>query len=169
MNFLVIRPHRNDGRLLEHYFRDPDPVRVRFNAWPRAPAEHGDGGRTNQEASRQALGACPSQLPAPRFASCSSAHTGHDGLASPARLSGGTGIYMPPFSSHWPEIVGEDYARVTTPVKISFPHGKPAAEKWANGQREDGILLVRLPQGIGHGVYLHDGPNPPAHRILFRL
>jgi len=50
--------------------------------------------------------------------------------------------------SHWPEIVGEDYARVTTPVKISFPHGKTAAEKWANGRREDGILLVRLPQGL---------------------
>ncbi len=49
---------------------------------------------------------------------------------------------------HWGEIVGEEYAQVTTPVKISFPHGKPAEEKWAQGQREDGILTIKLPQGL---------------------
>ena len=59
--------------------------------------------------------------------------------------------------SHWPEIVGEDYARVTTPVKISFPLGKPATEKWAQGRREDGILLIRLPQGLAmEFTYLTD-------------
>lgn len=50
--------------------------------------------------------------------------------------------------SHWPEIVGQDYARNTTPVKISFPKGKQDAEKWAQGRREGGILHIRLPQGM---------------------
>lgn len=50
--------------------------------------------------------------------------------------------------SHWPEIVGEDYARSTTPVKISFPKGKTPDEKWAHGKREDGVLHIRLPQGL---------------------
>jgi hypothetical protein len=50
--------------------------------------------------------------------------------------------------NHWREIVGEEYAQVTTPVKISFPQGKKADEKWAQGQRTDGILHIRLPQGL---------------------
>ncbi len=50
--------------------------------------------------------------------------------------------------SHWPEIVGEDYAQSTTPVKISFPKGKPSDEKWVHGRREDGVLHIRLPQGL---------------------
>ncbi len=49
---------------------------------------------------------------------------------------------------HWSEIVGEDYARSTTPVKISFPKGKPNEEKWAQGRRQDGTLHIRLPQGL---------------------
>ena len=50
--------------------------------------------------------------------------------------------------SHWTEIVGPDYAEVTTPVKISFPKGKPSEEKWAQHARTDGVLHVRLPQGL---------------------
>ena len=50
--------------------------------------------------------------------------------------------------NYWPEIVGADYARSTTPVKISFPQGKPAEEKWAKAGREDGVLHIRLPQGL---------------------
>lgn len=41
--------------------------------------------------------------------------------------------------SHWGEIVGEEYARVSTPVKISFPKGK---------QGGNGVLHIRLPQGL---------------------
>ncbi|MDD5585746.1 MAG: DciA family protein [Alphaproteobacteria bacterium] len=50
--------------------------------------------------------------------------------------------------NHWREIVGEEYAQVTTPVKISFPQGKTAGEKLAQGQRKDGVLHIRLPQGL---------------------
>jgi hypothetical protein len=50
--------------------------------------------------------------------------------------------------SHWPEIVGQDYARNTTPVKISFPKGKQGSEKWTQGRREGGTLHVHLPQGL---------------------
>ncbi len=49
---------------------------------------------------------------------------------------------------HWGEIVGEEYARVTTPVKVSFPKGKAANEKWTQGHRTDGVLHIRLPQGM---------------------
>ncbi|NTU77163.1 MAG: DUF721 domain-containing protein [Alphaproteobacteria bacterium] len=49
---------------------------------------------------------------------------------------------------HWSEIVGEDYARSTTPVKISFPKGKAEGEKWAGGKRAGGLLHIRLPQGL---------------------
>ncbi|MDD3182038.1 MAG: DciA family protein [Alphaproteobacteria bacterium] len=48
----------------------------------------------------------------------------------------------------WTEIVGPDYAQETTPVKISFPHGKKTDEKWAGGQRAGGTLTIRLPQGL---------------------
>jgi len=43
---------------------------------------------------------------------------------------------------HWQEIVGIDYARVTTPVKLTFPH-QPNER-----QRRDGNLCVRLPKGL---------------------
>ncbi len=50
--------------------------------------------------------------------------------------------------NHWGEIVGEEYAQVTTPVKVSFPNGKISGDKWAQGQRTDGILHIKLPQGL---------------------
>ena len=43
---------------------------------------------------------------------------------------------------HWPEIVGSDYARVTTPVKVSFPHQPQEA------RRCNGTLAIRLPKGL---------------------
>ena len=43
---------------------------------------------------------------------------------------------------HWQEIVGADYARVTTPIKITFPH-QPNEPR-----RQGGILCVRLPKGL---------------------
>ena len=42
----------------------------------------------------------------------------------------------------WPEIVGTDYAQVTTPVKISFPHQPREARQCG------GTLCVRLPKGL---------------------
>jgi len=50
--------------------------------------------------------------------------------------------------SHWAEIVGEEYAGVTTPIRVSFPKGKPAEEKWTQGRRTDGVLHIKLPQGL---------------------
>jgi len=49
---------------------------------------------------------------------------------------------------HWDEIVGKEYAQSITPVKIVFPYGKKAKEKWASGHREGGILTLALPQGL---------------------
>jgi hypothetical protein len=43
---------------------------------------------------------------------------------------------------HWPEIVGPDYARVATPVKLVFPH-QPLEPR-----RRNGTLTVRLPKGL---------------------
>jgi hypothetical protein len=43
---------------------------------------------------------------------------------------------------HWQEIVGTEYARVTTPVKITFPH-QPNEPRQRNG-----TLCVRLPKGL---------------------
>lgn len=48
---------------------------------------------------------------------------------------------------HWEEIVGTDYARCTTPVKITFPHALPG-NLMAGGKRGDGILHIRIPQGL---------------------
>jgi len=48
---------------------------------------------------------------------------------------------------HWREIVGEDYAQNTAPVKIVFPKGKKLDEKWAS-RRSGGTLHIRLPQGL---------------------
>ncbi|MFA6279636.1 MAG: DciA family protein [Bdellovibrionales bacterium] len=50
--------------------------------------------------------------------------------------------------NHWGEIVGEEYAKVTTPVKIVFPHGKKEGDKWASGNRTGGILTIALPHGL---------------------
>jgi hypothetical protein len=43
---------------------------------------------------------------------------------------------------HWTEIVGADYARVTTPVKLTFPHQPNEAK------RSNGTLCIRLPKGL---------------------
>ncbi len=43
---------------------------------------------------------------------------------------------------HWTEIVGSDYARVTTPVKLTFPHQPNEAK------RSNGTLCIRLPKGL---------------------
>ncbi len=50
--------------------------------------------------------------------------------------------------NHWSEIVGQEYAKVTTPVKIVFPHGKKEGDKWANGNRTGGVLTIALPHGL---------------------
>ncbi len=42
----------------------------------------------------------------------------------------------------WTEIVGTEYAAVTTPVKIAFPHQPLEA------RRRDGVLTIRLPKGL---------------------
>lgn len=47
----------------------------------------------------------------------------------------------------WPEIIGPDYAKETTPVKITFPRGKKTDEKWA-GRQGGGTLTLSLPQGL---------------------
>lgn len=48
----------------------------------------------------------------------------------------------------WEAIVGPDYARETTPVKITFPRGKKTDEKWAESNRAGGTLTISLPQGL---------------------
>lgn len=48
----------------------------------------------------------------------------------------------------WDEIVGTEYARHTTPVKLSFPKGKTTGDKWAQGKRTDGVLHIRAPKGL---------------------
>ncbi len=50
--------------------------------------------------------------------------------------------------NHWGEIVGQDYAKVTTPVKIVFPQGKKEGDKWASGNRTGGSLTISLPHGL---------------------
>jgi len=66
-----------------------------------------------------------------------------DAVDKVARQSAGKdwGLYAN-LLGHWAEIVGEDYARVTTPVKIAFPHQPQQA------QRTNGVLTVRLPKGL---------------------
>jgi hypothetical protein len=44
--------------------------------------------------------------------------------------------------THWQEIVGPDYAAVTTPSKITFPH-QPNQQ-----HRCGGTLFIRLPKGL---------------------
>lgn len=48
---------------------------------------------------------------------------------------------------HWPEIVGESYAKNTTPVKVIFPQGKKNDEQWASN-RKGGTLTIRAPKGL---------------------
>lgn len=55
---------------------------------------------------------------------------------------------------HWREIVGEDYAKNTAPVKIAFPKGKKPDEKWA-GRRTGGQLVIKLPQGLAMEFAFH--------------
>lgn len=43
---------------------------------------------------------------------------------------------------HWAEIVGKEYAELTTPVKITFPH-QPNEPK-----RQAGTLVIKLPKGL---------------------
>lgn len=43
---------------------------------------------------------------------------------------------------HWQEIVGTEYARLTTPVKITFP------VKPMEARRNGGTLTIRLPKGL---------------------
>lgn len=66
-----------------------------------------------------------------------------DAVDKVARQSAGKdwGLYAG-LLSHWTEIVGADYARVTTPIKIAFPYQPGEA------QRKDGVLTVRLPKGL---------------------
>ncbi|MFA4995090.1 MAG: DciA family protein [Bdellovibrionales bacterium] len=66
-----------------------------------------------------------------------------DAVDKVARQSAGKdwGLYAN-LLGHWAEIVGTEYARVTTPVKISFPF-QPNEP-----QRKNGVLTIRLPKGL---------------------
>jgi hypothetical protein len=66
-----------------------------------------------------------------------------DAVDKVARQSAGKdwGLYAN-LLGHWTEIVGPDYARVTTPVKIAFPYQPNEA------RRKNGVLTVRLPKGL---------------------
>jgi hypothetical protein len=66
-----------------------------------------------------------------------------DAVDKVARQSAGKdwGLYAH-LLDHWTEIVGADYARVTTPVKMTFPYQPQEA------QRKNGVLTVRMPKGL---------------------
>jgi hypothetical protein len=66
-----------------------------------------------------------------------------DAVDKVARRSAGKdwGLYAN-LLNHWSEIVGQEYARITTPVKITFPYQPQEA------QRKNGVLTVRLPKGL---------------------
>ena len=66
-----------------------------------------------------------------------------DAVDKVARQSAGKdwGLYAG-LLGNWAEIVGSEYARVSTPVKIAFPY--QPNEK----QRKNGVLTVRLPKGL---------------------
>lgn len=66
-----------------------------------------------------------------------------DAVDKVARQSAGRdwGLYAN-LLDHWAEIVGAEYAKVTTPVKIYFPYQPQEA------QRKNGVLTVRLPKGL---------------------
>jgi len=66
-----------------------------------------------------------------------------DAVDKVARQSAGKdwGLYAN-LLQHWTEIVGADYARDTTPVKIAFPYQQGEA------QRKNGTLTIRLPKGL---------------------
>ena len=66
-----------------------------------------------------------------------------DAVDKVARQSAGRdwGLYAN-LLDHWAEIVGAEYARVSTPVKIAFPFQPNEA------QRKNGVLTIRLPKGL---------------------
>jgi len=66
-----------------------------------------------------------------------------DAVDKVARQSAGKdwGLYAN-LLDHWPEIVGTEYAQITTPVKISFPYQPQEA------RRKNGVLTVKLPKGL---------------------
>jgi hypothetical protein len=66
-----------------------------------------------------------------------------DAVDQVARQSAGKdwGLYAS-LLGHWTEIVGAEYAKVTTPVKIAFPYQPNEAK------RKNGVLTVRLPKGL---------------------
>src|ERR1700761_7588914 len=66
-----------------------------------------------------------------------------DAVDKVARQSAGKdwGLYAS-LLGHWAEIVGAEYARVSTPVKIAFPYQPNEA------RRKNGVLTVRLPKGL---------------------
>jgi hypothetical protein len=66
-----------------------------------------------------------------------------DAVDKVARQSAGKewGLYAN-LLDHWAEIVGTEFACVTTPVKITFPYQPSEA------QRKNGVLTVRLPKGL---------------------
>lgn len=66
-----------------------------------------------------------------------------DAVDKVARRSAGKdwGLYAG-LLAHWAEIVGPDYARVSTPVKIAFPYQPNEAK------RKNGVLTIRLPKGL---------------------
>lgn len=53
---------------------------------------------------------------------------------------------------HWVEIVGQQYAAVTTPVKMTFPYQPQEA------RRAKGVLYVRLPKGLAMEFTFHVEP-----------
>ncbi len=66
-----------------------------------------------------------------------------DAVDKVARQSAGKdwGLYAN-LLQHWTEIVGPEYAKETTPVKISFPYQPGEAH------RKNGVLTIRLPKGL---------------------
>ena len=66
-----------------------------------------------------------------------------DAVDKVARQSAGKdwGLYAQ-LLAHWAEIVGAEYAPVSTPVKMTFPYQPNEA------QRKKGVLTIRLPKGL---------------------
>ena len=70
-------------------------------------------------------------------------HSLADAVEKVARQSAGKhwGLYAS-LLNNWTEIVGIEYAKLTTPVKIAFPYQPGEAI------RKNGTLTVRLPKGL---------------------
>ncbi|MDD4615877.1 MAG: DciA family protein [Alphaproteobacteria bacterium] len=66
-----------------------------------------------------------------------------DAVDKIARQSAGKdwGLYAS-LLNHWAEIVGMAYAKVTTPIKVTFPYQPTEA------QRKNGVLTIKLPKGL---------------------